>query len=87
MHNDLGIRLTFKMIAFFYQFFPQRHIVFDDTVMHHSKAAVIADMRMGIHICRSTMSSPAGVSNTSVSLQQSSILCLFTEVGDSAADL
>ena len=33
------------------------------------------------------MSSPAGVSNTSVSLQQSSILCLFTEVGDSAADL
>ena len=87
MHNDLGIRLTFKMIALFHQLFPQRHIVFDDTVMHHSKAAVVADMGMGVDIRRRSVGGPAGVSNTRAPRQKCAILCFFAEICNSAADL
>ena len=87
MHNDLGIRLAFKMIAFFYQFFPQRHIVLNDAVMHHGKTAVVADMGMGVDIRRRSVGGPAGVSNTRAPRQKCAVLCFFAEICDSAADL
>ena len=45
------------------QIFFQRHIVFDDAVMHYGEAAGIAYLRMGINIRRLSVSSPSGMTD------------------------
>ena len=51
-------------MAFFYKFFFQFNIVFDNTVMNNRKFTVSAKMRVSVGFARSAVGSPTGVTYT-----------------------
>ena len=86
MDDHFGIGFTFKVVAYTGQFLTKLQVVFDDTVMHNGKSSIIAGVGMGVGFCRRTVSGPAGVTNTSHAGQELSILCFFSQTGDSSGD-
>ena len=64
MDYYFSVGFTFKVIAFPGKLFTKVHIVFNDTVMHHSEPAIIAGVGMGIGFCWRTVGCPAGVADS-----------------------
>ena len=56
--DDLRIRLRLEGMTFFNQIFLQRHIVFDDAVVHNGKIARAVCMRMCVAVRRTSMCRP-----------------------------
>ena len=64
MDYYFSVGFTSKVIAFPGKLFTKVHIVFNDTVMHHSEPAIIAGVGMGIGFCWRTVGCPAGVADS-----------------------
>ena len=62
--QHLRIRFGDKMIAPLRQLFPECQIILDDTVVHHRDGFLFIEMRVGVHIARSAMRSPAGMTDS-----------------------
>ena len=61
--DDLRIRLRLEGMTFFNQIFLQRHIVFDDAVVHNGKIARAVCMRMCVAVRRTSMRRPTRMPN------------------------
>ena len=85
MHHNFRIRLAVEHIALGQQHFAQLQIVFDDAVMYDGKLAVIADMRMGVHIRRRAVRGPSGMTDADAAAQVCAVMRLFAEVADHTA--
>src|SRR5450432_3081883 len=64
-----SVRITFKMIPFFYQFCFKLRIVLNDPVMDHGQSSAGRQVWMGIPVAGFPMGSPAGVANASIRMK------------------
>ena len=70
MCHNLGIGLGFKMHSVpRYELFLKLHIVFYDSVVDDSHPAVFAGMGVSVDIRRRTVSGPAGMSDSRMSVK------------------
>ncbi|MNM63943.1 hypothetical protein D3C81_753190 [compost metagenome] len=70
MGNHLGVRFRNKDVPLLDQFFLQLQIVFNNPVMHDRKLLSMVGMRMGIHVRRFAVRSPAGMTDPGRSLER-----------------
>ena len=62
--NNFGVSIRRELYAFSNQFFFQRQIVFDNTVVYYNKFTAAISMRMAVTVRRTTVGCPTSVTNT-----------------------
>ena len=68
--DNLGIRLGRELMAFFDQFFLQKQVVLDDTVMYDDDLPGAVTVRVRVLLGRPSVGSPAGMSNAIGSIER-----------------
>ena len=72
--HHLGVGLGNEGDPLRLQKLPQLHIVFDDAVVHHGKAAALADLGVGVHVRGLPVGGPAGVAQADDAMDSSAPL-------------
>src|SRR5215471_18197254 len=67
--DDFRIGFGGELVPFFHQFFLERKIILDDSVVHHHDLAGAIAMRMGIFFGRTSVRGPARVADSIGAIQ------------------